>query len=57
LISSDEEKIEIVETLWRMVYVDGKMNQYKHHPMGKLQNLPCLTHDQMTTAKLKALKS
>ena len=57
MISLDEEKIEIVETLWRMVYVDGKMNQYKHHPMGKLQNLPCLTHDQMTAAKLKALKS
>ena len=54
---SKEEKIEIIETLWRIVYVDGKMDQYEHYLMGKLQNLLRLTHDQLITAKLKVLHS
>jgi uncharacterized tellurite resistance protein B-like protein len=54
---SNEEKIEIIETLWRIVYVDGKMDQYEHYLMGKLQNLLRLTHDQLISAKLKVLNS
>jgi len=54
---SNEEKIEIIETLWRIVYVDGKMDQYEHYLMSKLQNLLRLTHDQLITAKLKVLHS
>jgi len=52
---SNEEKIEIIETLWRIVYVDGKMDQYEHYLMNKLQNLLRLTHDQLIAAKLKVL--
>ena len=52
---SNEEKIEIIETLWRIVYVDGKMDQYEHYLMNKLQNLLRLSHDQLITAKLKVL--
>ena len=54
---SNEEKIEIIETLWRIVYVDGKMDQYEHYLMNKLQNLLRLTHEQLITAKLKILHS
>ena len=54
---SNEEKIEIIEILWRIVYVDGKMDQYEHYLMNKLQNLLRLTHDQLITAKLKVLHS
>ena len=54
---SNEEKIEIIETLWRIVYVDGKMDEHEHYLMGKLQNLLRLTHDQLIAAKLKILKS
>ena len=54
---STEEKIEIIETLWRIVYVDGKMDEHEHYLMGKLQNLLRLTHDQLITAKLKILRS
>jgi uncharacterized tellurite resistance protein B-like protein len=49
------EAIEIIETLWRIVYVDGKMDQYEHYLMNKLQNLLRLTHDQLIAAKLKIL--
>ncbi len=54
---SNKEKIEIIETLWHIVYVDGKMDEHEHYLMGKLQNLLRLTHDQLITAKLKILKS
>ena len=52
---SNEEKIEIIETLWRIVFVDGKMDQYEHYLMGKLQNLLRLSHDQLIAAKLNVL--
>jgi len=52
---SNEEKIEIIETLWRIVYVDGKMDQYEHYLMNKLKNLLRLSHEQLINAKLKVL--
>jgi len=52
---TNEEKIEIIEALWRIVYVDGKMDPYEHYLMNKLQNLLRLSHDQLIAAKLKAL--
>ena len=54
---SPDEKIEIVETLWRMVFVDGKMDRYEHYLMNKLKNLLRLSHDQLISAKLKVLHS
>jgi uncharacterized tellurite resistance protein B-like protein len=52
---STDEKIKIIETIWQIVYVDGKMDQYEHYLMSKLQNLLRLTHDQLITAKLTVL--
>jgi uncharacterized tellurite resistance protein B-like protein len=52
---SVDEKIEIIETLWQMVYVDGKMDRYEHYLMSKLKNLLRLSHDQLINAKLKVL--
>jgi uncharacterized tellurite resistance protein B-like protein len=52
---SNEEKIEIVETLWRIVFVDGKMDRYEHYLMNKLGNLLRLSHTQLIDAKLKVL--
>jgi len=54
---SNEEKIEIIEILWRIVYVDGKMDQHEHYLMNKLKNLLRLSHDQLIGAKLKVLHS
>ncbi|MBW2563131.1 MAG: TerB family tellurite resistance protein, partial [Deltaproteobacteria bacterium] len=51
------EKIEIIETLWRIVYVDGKMDQYEHYLMNMLKKLLRLSHDQLIDAKLKVLNS
>ena len=54
---TNEEKIEIIETLWRIVYVDGKMDKYEHYLMNKLQNLFRLSHEQLIHAKLKVKDS
>ena len=54
---SNQEKIEIIETLWQIVYVDGKMDKYEHYLMNKLKNLLNLSHDQLIDAKLKVLHS
>ena len=54
---SVDEKIEIIETLWQMVFVDGKMDRYEHYLMNKLKNLLRLSHDQLIKAKLKVLHS
>ena len=52
---STQEKIEIIEILWQMVFVDGKMDEYEHYLMNKLKNLLRLSHDQLIDAKLKVL--
>ena len=54
---SIDEKIEIIETLWQMVFVDGKMDRYEHYLMNKLKNLLRLSHDQLIDAKLRVLHS
>ncbi|MBW2406963.1 MAG: TerB family tellurite resistance protein [Deltaproteobacteria bacterium] len=54
---SNEEKMEIIETLWRIVYVDGKMDQYEHYLMNKLKNLLRVSHHQLIEAKLKVKHS
>jgi uncharacterized tellurite resistance protein B-like protein len=48
-------KIELIEMLWRIVYVDAKMDKYEHYLMDKLGKLLRLTHDQLIAAKLKVL--
>jgi uncharacterized tellurite resistance protein B-like protein len=54
---SNEEKIEIVETLWRVVYVDGKMDKHEHYLMNMLKNILRIPHDQLIAAKLKVRDS
>ena len=54
---SVDEKLDIIETLWRMVFVDGKMDRYEHYLMNKLKNLLRLSHDQLIEAKLKVMHS
>ena len=52
---SVDEKIEIIETLWQMVFVDGKMDRYEHYLMNKLKNLLRLSQKQLIDAKLRVL--
>ena len=54
--TNQNHKVEIIETLWRIVYVDGKMDEYEHYLMNKLKNLLRVSHGQLIDAKLKVLK-
>lgn len=47
------EKLEIVDMLWRIVYLDGKMDAHEHYLMSKLKHLLRLDHDQLIASKLK----
>ncbi|PIE68100.1 MAG: hypothetical protein CSA23_00560 [Deltaproteobacteria bacterium] len=50
------DKERLIEQLWQIVYVDGKMDPYEHYLMNKLSNLLRLSHKQLIDAKLKVLK-
>lgn len=50
---SREEKIHILETLWQVVFVDGKMDQYEDYLMHKMSNLLRLSHKELIDAKMK----
>ena len=54
---SNEEKMDIIETLWQIVYVDGKMDRYEHYLMNKMKNLLRISHNQLIDAKLKVKHS
>lgn len=51
------EKIAVVETLWQIVFVDGRMDKYERYLMLKIGNLLRLDHDQLIQAKLKVMKA
>jgi uncharacterized tellurite resistance protein B-like protein len=50
-----DEKLEIIEMLWQIVYVDGKMDEHEHYLRNKLSSLLRLSHKQLIDAKMKVL--
>jgi uncharacterized tellurite resistance protein B-like protein len=52
---SIEEKIKVIEMLWKVIYADGKLDKYEDHLVHKLSNLLRLTHKQLIEAKIRVL--
>ena len=52
---SNSQKINLIEMLWRIVYVDGKMEEHEHYLMNKLKNLLRLSQHDLIEAKLKVI--
>ena len=50
---SMEEKLQIIETVWRIAYTDGKLDKHEDYLVHKLAKLLRLTHKQLIEAKLK----
>ena len=48
-----EEKIRIIETVWRIAFTDGKLDKHEDYLLHKLATLLRLTHKQLIEAKLK----
>ena len=51
---SPEEKRAVMEDVWRIILLDGKLDKREDHFAHKLADLLHLTHEQMIAAKLKA---
>jgi uncharacterized tellurite resistance protein B-like protein len=54
---SIEEKEEVIELLWRVIYEDGRLDRHEDHLIHRIASLLNLTHKQLIDAKLKALNS
>jgi uncharacterized tellurite resistance protein B-like protein len=50
------DRIEIVKTMWRMVYSDGRLTDYENYLVRKLADLLGLEHHVMIEAKVGVLK-
>ena len=50
------ERIEIVKTMWRLVYSDGKLSEYEAYLVRKLADLLGLEHHVMIDAKTAVLR-
>jgi uncharacterized tellurite resistance protein B-like protein len=48
-----EEKIKVIELVWKVIYADGKLDQYEDHLVHTLSKLLKLEHKQLIDAKLK----
>ena len=53
---SRDEKIKILEALWRVSYVDGRIDKYEEYFIRKIMDLLHLSHSDFIKAKLKVLK-
>ena len=51
---SASEKLAVMEDVWRIILLDGQLEQHEDQYAHKLANLLRLSHDQMIDAKLKA---
>ncbi|HUJ12405.1 MAG TPA: TerB family tellurite resistance protein [Thermoanaerobaculia bacterium] len=54
--SSLAERIEIVRTMWRIVYSDRKLTDYENYLVRKLADLLGLEHHVMIDAKVSVLR-
>ena len=52
---SVDEKLDLINILWEIIFVDGKMDKYENYLVHKLSDLLHLSHRQLIDAKLKVL--
>ena len=53
---SEKQKIDIMESVWRIILLDDHLEAHEDHFAHKLANLLRLGHDQLIDAKLRARK-
>jgi uncharacterized tellurite resistance protein B-like protein len=50
------DRVEIVKTMWRMAYADGRLTDYENYLVRKLADLLGLEHHVMIEAKVSVLQ-
>lgn len=51
---STEEKVAVMEAVWRVIHIDGQLEGHEDHFAHKLANLLRLTHKELIDAKIRA---
>ena len=54
--ASLDDRIDIVKTMWRVVYSDGRLTDYENYLVRKLADLLGLEHHLMIAAKVAVLE-
>jgi uncharacterized tellurite resistance protein B-like protein len=54
--ASFEERVEIVRTMWRVAFADGKLTDYENYLVRKLADLLGLEHHVMIEAKVSVMR-
>ncbi|HEX7357303.1 MAG TPA: TerB family tellurite resistance protein [Ignavibacteriaceae bacterium] len=49
---TQEEKLELIESLWRLIYKDKKLSEYEDHLMKRIAGTLNVEHKQIINAKL-----
>lgn len=52
---SVDEKLQVIRTLWEIVFVDGKMDRYENYLMHKVATLLRISHEKLIDVKLEVL--
>ena len=52
---SNEEKERVIETLWKVIYADDRLDFYEDHLIHRLSKLLNLSHKQLIDAKKKVM--
>ena len=52
---SPDEKVELMELVWKVVYADGHLDKHEDYLVKKLSRMLNLSHKEMIDAKLKVL--
>lgn len=50
-----EQKLQVIEMVWRVAYTDGKLDQHEDYLAHKLATLLRLTHQELIQAKLRVI--
>ena len=51
---SKEEKLKVMESVWRVIHIDGRLEGHEDHFAHKLANLLRLTQKELIDAKISA---
>lgn len=51
---TQEQKIQIVESMWQVAYADARLDAYEHHIISKIAGLLYVTHGEYIAAKMRA---
>jgi uncharacterized tellurite resistance protein B-like protein len=53
---SDDEKYLVIETVWRVIYADGRLDKYEDYIVHKLARVLHIPHNRMIEAKMKFIR-